>query len=313
MNRFLRLSIQYWILLLTIIFLLDIYTSSIIRNKADFKLKENPEFLILGHSHPECAFDDSEINSSVNLSDSGEAYFYTYFKIRKVLNQNPSINYVFLEFTNNQITEYMNEWIWGDNSIHKSSLYTPFMSFSDKTVLLKNNPLNYFNILSISNQDKINRICKQKFNYRSKAGGFLHLVRNKTDSLLLEKEKDGPLYRNKILSNTNIEYLDKIIEFCKKKNKKVFFIRSPVHERYVGYLNENEYQNIRKNKYPKIEYLDFSKYPLENYEFGDLEHLNHIGAKKFSKWFNKVLSKGLLEIKNKQDFINAELKAYKTI
>jgi hypothetical protein len=55
-----------------------------------------------------------------------------------------------------------------------------------------------------------------------------------------------------------------------------------------------------------IEYLDFSKFPLSMEEYGDLEHLNEFGAKRFSIWFNKMIKDGLLEMDNKQKYINEE-------
>ena len=80
-----------------------------------------------------------------------------------------------------------------------------------------------------------------------------------------------------------------------------------MHKKYVGYLNEKKYQSLRELKYSDIEYLDFSKFPLNNNEFGDLEHLNYKGAKKFSIWFNIMLAKGLLNKNDKQRIINTEL------
>ena len=88
----------------------------IIKNSANFKLKPQTKYLVLGHSHPECAFNDSLINNLKNLAQTGESYYYTYFKTIKVLEQNPSIEIVFVEFTNNQIYELMNNWIWGKMS-----------------------------------------------------------------------------------------------------------------------------------------------------------------------------------------------------
>ena len=52
------------------------------------------------------------------------------------------------------------------------------------------------------------------------------------------------------------------------------------------------------------ELLDLSEFPLTNDQFGDLEHLNHKGAKVFSQWFDQMLKKDLLLKKNKQEWID---------
>ena len=56
-----------------------------------------------------------------------------------------------------------------------------------------------------------------------------------------------------------------------------------------------------------VEFLDFSKFPLENSEFGDLEHLNYKGAKVFSEWFNTIITKGVLLEYNPRETINREI------
>ncbi len=110
------------------------------------------------------------------------------------------------------------------------------------------------------------------------------------------------------ISYYNLKYLTKIITLCKNNNIRVILIRSPQHKKYSGYSNEIKYQEIRKQYFPSIEYIDFSKFPLKNSEFGDLEHLNYKGAAKFSNWFNELLRMNFLEKNNKQDIINEEIK-----
>ena len=56
-----------------------------------------------------------------------------------------------------------------------------------------------------------------------------------------------------------------------------------------------------------LDYLDFSKFKLENKDFGDLDHLNYKGAKIFSVWFSSILEKGLIEAKEKETFIENEI------
>ncbi len=67
----------------------------------DFKSKKEFHIIILGHSHSECAYNDSLISGVANFSQSGESYFYTFFKTKKLIEQNPNINTVLIEFSNN--------------------------------------------------------------------------------------------------------------------------------------------------------------------------------------------------------------------
>ncbi|MDO5973997.1 hypothetical protein [Flavivirga jejuensis] len=250
------------------------------------------------------------ITNLKNLAESGESYYYMFFKLKQVIDQNESIKVVFVEYSNNQINENMNKWIWAEKYINfRYPQYSSFMNISDKLILARNNPTGYLNSFSLALKKKTYSILKQDFDYSNKIGGYLYLERDKTDSLVNSiTSKKTPL--NKLsISEYNLDYLSRILQYCEAKRKKVILIRSPMHKKYSGYSNELFYNKIRNEKYPNIEYLDFSKFPLTNSEFGDLEHLNFKGAKVFSKWFSDILNNGLLDKTDKQAFINDEIQA----
>ncbi len=309
MRKFVIKTVIFIVLFSSIFIFSEMFTSRYITLNADFKLKSKPRYLVLGHSHPECAFNDTIISSFANLSESGESYYYTFQKTKKILEQNKSIKVIFIEFTNNQISEIMNDWIWGMNNIsNKYSRLAPFINFEDKLLLLNNNPSNFVHGISLSLRYSLPRILKNNFDYANSIGGYRYLIRDKTDSLIANQNKN--ILKNKLdnkLSQKNIEYLDKIIGYCKKYGVKVYLIRSPLHKKYDGYNNEFQLKKLVTSKYSGIEFLDFSKFPLKNTEFGDLEHLNYRGSAKFSVWFNNLIKKGVLNQRNKQQFIDLEM------
>ena len=310
MRKFIKLIVFFSATLFTFIFLLIKISDYVVEKNADYKLNTNVKYLVFGHSHPECAFNDSLIMNFKNVSESGESYFYTYFKAKEIIKQNPSIERVFIEFTNNQITESMNEWIWGETHMSiRYPKYSPFMNFTDKMVLAKNNLSGYFNSTSVSLKKNTSRVLTKNFNFSNSIGGYRYLERDKTDSLISIMKLNTFEEKNIPLSDINLRYLLKLVKFCEDQGKTVTLIRSPQHEKYAGFSNENTYQEIRNNLFSSIEYLDFSKFPLNNSEYGDLEHLNYKGAKEFSIWFNNLLKKNILNKENKQSMIDEEIKA----
>lgn len=310
MRQFIKLNIAFLIVLFTLIFGLVESSEYIVNNNSDFKLSNDTKYLVLGHSHPECALNDSLIENFKNISESGESYYYTYFKAKEIIEQNPFIETVFIEFTNNQINESMNSWIWKEKYMnYRYPQYSPFMNFTDKMVLAKNNLSGYLNSTSLSFKKNSVRVIKQNFNYTNSIGGYLYLERDKTDSLVNTMNDYSSQLEVVEVSEYNLKYLSKIIDLCEEQGKRVILIRSPQHPMYSGYSNENIYQEIRNNLFPSTEYLDFSKFPLSNSEFGDLEHLNYKGAKIFSSYFSDILKNGFLDINNKQELINEEIKA----
>lgn len=311
MWKFIKFIIIFSILLTTIISTTISICEGVINKNANFHLDVNPRYIVIGHSHPECAFNDSLITNFKNLSKSAESYFYTYFKIKKVIDQNPTIEVVFIEFTNNQITEKMNKWTWSNQYLDLNyPKYSSFMSILDKFQLASNNFKGFMNSNSLATNQNLGRIKSQNFKFGDDIGGYVYLIRNKTDSLI-SKLNDENYSRDVKVSETNLLYLTKIIDYLIKENKKIILIRSPQHKLYPEYSFETKYQKIRTKRFPNVEYLDFSEFPLKNSEFGDLEHLNHSGARIFSIWFSNMLKKGLLNKVDKRDFIEGEIKILK--
>jgi hypothetical protein len=138
MNRFIKRYLLFVSLFLLTIILELVITNSIIDRKAIFNSKKTTKYIIAGDSHPECAFNDSLLPGFTNYAQSGESYFYTFFKIKKLIEQNKNIEAVFVEFTNNQITKEMDGKIWGDRYLSlRYPLYSPFMNVEDNKLLIQ--------------------------------------------------------------------------------------------------------------------------------------------------------------------------------
>ena len=314
MFKFIKRTFLFIALTIGLLVLIDFSTASIERQYADFKIESQPKYIVVGHSYPECAYNDSLITDFVNFSDSGDSYFYTYLKTKELIKQNPSIEIVFIEFSNNQIIEEMNDWIWGDIYMSRGyAMYGSFMSGSDKFTLFKNNNSDYFNALSVSVRKRIIRIIKKDFNFKNRIGGYLPLKRVLPIKSIkdLDVPKPDAILKDYVISDDNLMYLDKLIGFCKSRNKRVILIRSPLHEKYSNYGNEGLFKDILNRRYGKLDFLDFIKFPVSNSGFGDLAHLNYKGAKVYSIWFNKLLVNGLLEKADMQDYINQSIKSEK--
>lgn len=315
MRRFIKLIISFLIVLFTLVFVFIESSEYIINKKSDFKLNTNTKYLVLGHSHSECAYNDSIIQNLQNFAQSAESYFYTYIKLKKLVQSNNQINTIFLEFSNYEIDD---DWdyvyTWGNSLItSKFPKYSAITDKDDLFLILKKNFKTVISSKSISLRSNLGFAFSKKSNYpkANNWGGYLHLIRDKTDSLVLSTDYLLKFQKTDKLASTNLEYLLKIIDFCKKNKVNLYLIRSPLHPKYPGLHNETSYQNIIKTKLSKVEFLDFKNFPLQNSEFGDLNHLNHKGSKIFSVWFAQLLNTGFLEANNKQVYIDEEIKAQK--
>lgn len=280
-------------------------------NKSEyFQLSKNTSFLILGHSHSQYAFNDSLIDNSKNLSQAAELYFYTYIKLKKIIKENKQVKIVFLEFSNNQIAGEMDEWLESEEDIlYRVPKYAAIMDYESYKYIFFKNPNALIKVFPLIFKNDINTLLSSNKDYITCQdwGGYFHHKKAEVD-LLLKARKIMKNNREKMTySNINLEYLYKIITYCKYNNIKLFLVRSPQHQEYPILSNEKVFQKIIKNNLKKIPFLDFNKFPLLNQDYVDLQHLNYKGARKLSLFFNNLLRDGLLEKTDKQQFINNEI------
>lgn len=263
----------------------------------------------MGNSHPECAFNDSIIYSFANYAQSGESYFYTYSKLKKIHKDCKLIKNVFLEFDETVLEKRADEWIWGGKQSQRYSNLFPFIEFADQKLLAKNNWQVYVDFLTIATKDNLINLFQNSYNYSSNMGGYLNLSGSKMDS------KKGLLSPNSVVCDSaftnisicNISYLKKIVQYCKSEKINLYFTRTPLHPNYSGYCYDRVLKKIKNEEFADIEFLDFSKFKLSETEFFDSGHLNYQGSKKFSVWFNNLFKKGLMTQNNKQKFIDENI------
>jgi hypothetical protein len=313
MRKFIRSCLFFGCFTIGVYVVLIFTTTRIIDNKISFKLPETIDKIVLGHSHPECALNDSLVNGLANFSNSGEAYFYAYYKLKKILNHNKNIKTVFIELSNKQITKRADEWIWSSQYIE--ARYPSYASFIDQeghTLLFNKNRWEYLNRTNMLLSTNMKLLKSHAYDYSRKVGGYLCLNKNKIDSFLLlpPQIEEEVLFRQK--SIYNLMYLDKTIQYCISKGVKPVLIRCPVHPNFAEFKNEKKYQFILKNRYKNVVFLDFVKFQLPNKEFADMEHLNYIGARRFSLFFDSIIKDGLVTNLQKQKMIDDRIQSNRT-
>lgn len=316
MKLFIKKSIYFltiFSLLLCIVYLTGIWGKEAI---SYYKLPNNVRYVMLGHSHPECAYNDSLIDNFKNFANSGEAYFYTYLKARKILSENKQIVAVFIEYSNNQVNKNMDNCIWDDTYLPiRLPTYLPLMGYPDLKLLVDNNLDMFINqiakaiLTNIFHSYKTILTKGSCLNNNMRFGGYYSQTRSVMDSLIIYSNLKEGGNNSFEISKLNIKYLEKTIRLCEKYEKQVILIRTPIHNNSPELGNEDMYKKILKDQFVNDEYVDFNQFKLENAEFYDWGHLNSHGAKRYSEWFNELIKNGLINCIDKQAFINANIKA----
>jgi hypothetical protein len=286
----------------SVVAILTIVTSHIIlinevSQNINFNVSSNPKYYIIGHSIPECAYNDSLIKNTKNIASSGEAYFYNYFKLKKVLEQNVKPKAVLIEFTNNQLSKVMNDWTWDDKHISQKYVpFSPLIPIKESTVLLYNNFAGFSNGLALSLKSNLYSIIRDDYLAINEIGGYRKLE-NKLSELDLKPPKEINQKFKEKSSQVNFKYLKKMIKLCENYSVKVVLIRSPQNPKINNFGNEKLYQKFLREDFQDIRHIDFKIFIKEDSLYADFSHLNYNGAKKISVFLDSIIRSGILNQK----------------
>ena len=307
MKIFLKRILHFIFILIIGIISFTFLITIIVKFNSDFSLNTNDKNLILGHSHPECAFNDNLIANFRNLSKSGEAYIYTYYKLKEVTSQN-KIDAVFIEFSNNVIQKARNQSIYSfismNNVLHN---HLPFMEKSDIIFLFNKNKIGFIKTIPKYLKKSFLKVISFNYSISKHFGGYLKLEKSLSKKMKNDFSKNQGIDVNEDISIDNIRYLRKLVDYCKKNTIKVFFIRSPQHN-YSPQFNETKLLEIKSTYFKEIEFFDFNNFPLNDDEYANFGHLNYKGAEKFSNWFNNLIRKDFNFQDDKENFVKNEIK-----
>lgn len=290
MRRFIKKVFLFISVLISVLITDVLLQKEFLLRPDDLKLSKTTTTLILGHSHAAYAYNTKFIANTFNIGSSGEAYLYTYFKLRKVIESNPQINRVFVEYTNNQIEKGMDNWMWDDSHLQYNLIqYWVILDQEALMLLYKKNFSGFVNAFSKGLFDNLPKILFEKKNKikNGSMGGY-----KMTEEVIVlsseNKVQDSNLKSH--VSDYNLLYLQKIIKFCKKNDIEICLVRSPMHKTYNISFTEKKYISLLNSKFKNIQWLDNKDFELPDKGYRDNEHLNSFGATIYSKYFNSIIN-----------------------
>lgn len=297
MKSFLKKTILFLAIFFFICGLSLLINFLIIRNSNIFDLPEDKETLILGDSQTECSIDDSVFKSSLNLSSSASPYFYSYLKLKNILNNGEnSIETVLLSFSYHNIFRPIDDrWLLNDKHIRskagRNGLF--LMEWPDFYFLLKLKPIALFGSFPELIKSSFKNNIKYVFGDRKYEDLSLGRYKNPEEGDLAEAIKNFQNEEN----NNNYEiseleslYLKKIVELCRDNDIRLIFINTPKHKFLEESLPDKigHFRSFYENNFSDVAFLDFYGYDLGDDYFNDLRHLNGEGALFFSEEIEKL-------------------------
>lgn len=262
-------------------------------NKKYYLLEKNITTLIIGNSRPECSFNDSLIHRTKNISLVAEPYFYTYIKLRKLLESNKGIKQVLLEFSDISLSnKNMNSWTFETVSIkYLYTKYATIMTADEKSFIFSKNPIEVVRSSSFLLRENLLFITAKNKNLLSykQMGGFVAKSESHIEELRRTQNTTPTKNATDEIALLNLQYLDKIVNLCKKHHIRLYFLRSPVHPIYKLNAFDKVYDSVLQARYPTIDLIDFANYNLNDTEYFDAHHLNYKGARKVSVSMDRIV------------------------
>jgi len=290
MKPFLKKILRYIIIPIVGCHLLFFLAYKLISLHVDGRLQEiarTNSILIMGDSQMQKFAPDLIDGDVENVASSGEHYFVTYSKLRKMLAaEDHKISTILLGVTlHNFAPMFVNHFdpdhVEGKITVqHQMFFYDlfdnefipPYKLILDKNFFLGviRKPVWGHDVFTNKNPDPQLLDWGMKFIF------------------------DGPVKEN--LSQAQTFYLDKIVELCKQENISLVFISAPVHQYYKSHVDPKYYQTLQKvvSDHANLLHVNFLTDSTPSIFMNDVNHLNKEGAELYTRKIN-------LELKNHKD------------
>lgn len=274
------------------------YVSDILLNtqkRALLNLSPDTYLVFAGNSTVECSVDDRLIDHSINIAQAGEAYLYSYAKIKALLKENPQIRYVFISYSYADLLfEKEETWLLSDYfMVEKVQNYHYLLESRERVFLFRSNPEAFLKGLVKSVVKSLGTVARSFLTESSENsipnfGGYKRLVR---DKLSIDPGIETGTDESVQQSTIQIRYLRMISELCQQHSVKLVLFNPPKHKSYKENVNHEVMQlwlDVR-DSLPSDSLLDLSGFMMPDSCFGDLSHLNYRGARVFSHQLKELL------------------------
>ena len=276
--------------LLIIIIILISYKYSIY----NFDIHNSEKTLIIGDSHTQTAINDSILDNSINVSQSGQHFLYTYNVLRVLLENNEHIDNVVLGVSFHSFGASRDEHVKNSSKTRNSfPRYYPVLNFESFTDVSLISP-HEFRLMLINVLDTMFSSNIHAYPF---IGRFYDREGNNLNSKSISANIEGHYFtedgRLQGFSDLQVEYLQKISDLCKDNEIQLILINTPKHSLYNEKIpNEfvDKYYDIIHNiKSENVSFIDLHAYKLPDDNYGDGDHLNAFGAKKISEILDKQI------------------------
>ena len=284
MKLFIRKIVLFFLTVISLFTLLLLFLTYVnTRALENYRIPADISQLFIGDSHVQLSINDKQLPNSINMAKPGESTYYTFYKLGPVLKNNPSIKKVYLGYSYHTISSYTNDNIYGTRSKDIAPRYFFILPFREKVKMVTHNINNLPTFFRNGLTRGFHTVLAKNKNF-SFIGGYENSF-SKTAAIKesMDKRITMQYYENDTIrdfSYSNINYLDKIIELCKKRNVELLLLNTPIHPYYKSRIPQKfitKYNDlIIKNSLKQIAFEGLKM--SDSCYIADGDHLSIMGA-----------------------------------
>lgn len=267
------IKIFFFSLFLLIWFMLNFIINFYIIKNTNPDIKST-NILITGDSHTYNGISPYKFKSAQNISQLAESYVLSYWKLKKIFSfAKPDT--LIIAFAPHNISELDDVRFasssWANVMFTRSYMIQEFKYLNSVRVDYKKLSFVYFkNMCLLPKKHHNNYIGEYAPSSVNRIGNF--------DKTIASHYGNGS-YK---FSKTSMQYLDSILNLCKKKGIKLILVNTPVHKNYYNSIPEKFKKKYRQEaerlKKQGAIVIDMSNLVLPDEYYVDDDHLNTKGA-----------------------------------
>jgi hypothetical protein len=274
-----------------------------------FKLEPSKSTLIVGASHSATAMDTDYINGAINVALSGEPLFFTYYKTKALLANNPKINHIVIAISPIHIAKYAETQLFSESSGSREAVMKYYFLLDDMSdPLIKKFssdniigflkfklgvPFNYMSDLRVVFNYYKNNVVFTDYDF---FGGVERYTEN-----YIEQERQSAKAAfyfdggnsDRSVSDVGIKIIKRIASLSDDYDVKITVLSTPMHPYFISKIPNSikvTYDNLMQEieqKHAKLRFVNLSEFRLLESKFLDGDHLNTYGAAEFSQYLSK--------------------------
>ena len=256
-------------------------------NAISFEIPAGKTLLFIGDSHMETGIDEAIIPGAFNFAQSGDPYFDQYFRLVKILKDNPQLKTVFITATPHSLAKYGDARIFSDYTMQNvvpNAL--PIYGFEIWRMYLTESPRRFVTFL-FSQPFSFAKSTVSSRDGLMKKLGARRVSEGKNLAKSIQKERDpnavGRLHGDDSVGNVRqIVYLRKMVEAVRTHGAEVIFLNLPLYSD-EEFFDVPYFENLLKAEFPDVKFWDYADFPIPDDCRQDVNHLNRWGAEIFSR------------------------------